>query len=83
MRGHRLRGQHRGAVRVLAHGRPMHIRVVIRSRVQTVRRSGAHLPRAAASAALHEGAITQRIGRRHPLLLLPSVAEPYPDDFLF
>lgn len=70
---HTLRRQHRRTVRVrvLAHRRPVDIGMVPVTRVHVS--GGRH--------AVHHVA-PERVRRRHPLLLLPPVAEPHPHHFL-
>lgn len=51
----------------------MHLVLVVVARVHAVR--GLH-------AAVHHAGVTERVGRRHPLLLLPPVAEPHPHHLL-
>lgn len=71
---HALGRQHRGTVgvRVLAHGGAVHVRVVAVA--------GVHV--AAGGHALHHLA-PERVRRRHPLFLLPPIAEPHSHNLLF
>lgn len=69
-----LRAEHRGAVAV-SHGRS--VKVILR--MVTLVKTGLSL--VTRRHALHDP-VAQRVRRRHPLLLLPSVAEPHPDHLL-
>lgn len=79
MGGHGLgreHGRRTMRMRMRAHGRPVHILVVIA--MMQMRSAGRHGPVDHTVA----GA-SQRIGRRHPLLLLSPIAEPHPYHLLF